>query len=130
MKNESVNHPKHYSNGYTTEVECNMFKRVLPLGLSDAFKYVWRAGIKPDNPESQDLSKALWYLDDIRELYYICDTVSDNMYIRNLINFLPKSSLPLWKYYTLRCILEGNVEKAYGYIETQLRKLTAHNNRP
>lgn len=125
MKNESVSHPKYYSNGYTTEVECNMFKRVLPSGLSDAFKYVWRAGSKSDNPESQDLSKALWYLDDIRELYHLCDTVSDNIYIRNLVNFLPKSSLPLWKYYTLRCILEGNTEKAYEYIETHLRKLTA-----
>lgn len=125
MENDNVNNPKYYQNGFTVEVTCNMFKRVLPSGLSDAFKYVWRAGIKPDNPEAKDLSKALWYLDDVREFYLPCANVAGNMYIRNLINFLPKSSLPLWKYYALRCILEGNVEMAYEYIDTQLRKLTA-----
>lgn len=62
MENDNVNHPKHYQNGLTVEVECIMFSRHLGFTLGNAFKYVWRAGMKDDI--KQDIQKALWYLDD------------------------------------------------------------------
>lgn len=116
-----VNHPQHYANGMVVELECIMFKRWLPGDLSDAFKYVWRAGDKEDL--IQDLEKALWYLDDALE-YGI------NFSEPKLVPFLPKSSLPEWKYDALWCILNGKVEDArLGVLEHLNSVKPAHNNR-
>ena len=63
-KNDVVNHPKHYTSGFETEpVECIMITRHLSFCAGNAFKYVWRAGLKGDTLE--DLNKALWYILDI-----------------------------------------------------------------
>lgn len=114
MENDVVNHPKHYADGMTVELECNMFKRWLPSDLSDAFKYVWRAGKKDDL--KQDIEKALWYLEDALAYGITCN-------LKHLVPFLPKSLLPEWKYDILRYILYGNVDMAYACLYEKLNEL-------
>lgn len=121
MKCEEVNHPKHYQNGLTVEVECNMFKRMLPSGMSDAFKYVWRAGMKDDI--EQDIQKALWYLDDMQLNAPMIRMVQENPYIHNLVNFLPNCSELRWKYNILRYILQGDIEMAQSLLYDKLKQL-------
>lgn len=57
---EYVNHPKHYAE--VSPVECIDVIRYLPHSLATSVKYVWRFRHKW-NP-TEDLDKALWYLDD------------------------------------------------------------------
>lgn len=59
-----VNHPKHY-NAHPSGVECIDIVEVYNFNLGNAIKYIWRAGLKSDNP-IEDLEKARWYID--REL--------------------------------------------------------------
>lgn len=98
MENDNINHPKHYQNGLTVEVECIMFSRHLGFALGNAFKYVWRAGIKDDI--KQDIQKALWYLDD-------ATAWNININKAEFIEFLPKYDNLGWKYNILRYILQG-----------------------
>lgn len=63
---EYVNHPCHYGNGENDPYEC--FKVAEAYGWDKnayrftAFRYMVRAGKKPDNPIIQDLEKAVVYL--------------------------------------------------------------------
>lgn len=62
---DMVNHPPHYTNGPDLgTLECIDITRWMPFTLGNAFKYVWRAGVKggPDKA-IEDLEKAKFYLD-------------------------------------------------------------------
>lgn len=114
MENDNVNHPKHYQNGLTVEVECIMFSRHLGFALGNAFKYVWRAGMKDDI--KQDIQKALWYLDDANAF---CVKACKP----ELIDFLPKFDKLGWKYNILRCILHCDTEMAQSLLYDKLNDL-------
>ena len=43
-------------------------KSVVDFCKVNAFKYLWRAGNKEGNSETQDLSKAVWYINKAQEL--------------------------------------------------------------
>lgn len=58
--NDLVNHPKHYVS-HPSNVECIQITEHMNFCLGNATKYIWRAGLKSDDPV-QDLSKAIWYL--------------------------------------------------------------------
>ena len=66
---EAVNHPSHYNQG---GIEC-IDAMVAAFGkeavenfcLCNAFKYVWR---NRDKNGSEDIDKAIWYLNKIKEL--------------------------------------------------------------
>ena len=68
---EQVNHPAHYQGS----IEC-VDAMIAAFGKSNtavfcqinAFKYVWRAGKKGGNSYTQDLKKAVWYLNKAMEL--------------------------------------------------------------
>lgn len=62
----AVDHPAHY-NMHPSGVECIELIRGLEFCIGNSIKYVWRAGLKTENPY-QDLDKALWYLLQFREL--------------------------------------------------------------
>ena len=64
MTHDPVNHPKHYT-GHPSGVECIQVTEHMNFCLGNAVKYIWRAGLKSDNP-AEDLRKARWYID--REL--------------------------------------------------------------
>lgn len=58
--NDPVNHPAHYTE-HPSKVECIQITEYMNFCLGNAVKYIWRAGLKSDNP-IQDLQKAVWYI--------------------------------------------------------------------
>ena len=69
---EQVNHPAHYQVGgrecIDVMVEQFGVQAVIDFCKCNAFKYKWRAGLKPDNPYDQDMAKARWYENKAKEL--------------------------------------------------------------
>lgn len=60
---DPVNRPKHYTS-HPSGVECIDVVRHMGFNLGNVVKYLWRAGIKDQTAELQDLKKAAWYLAD------------------------------------------------------------------
>lgn len=61
--NPAVDHPQHY-NIHPAGIECIDVIRPMGFSVGTAIKHLWRAGLKPDNDEIQDIEKAIWYLND------------------------------------------------------------------
>jgi len=59
-KSDAVNHPKHYTS-HPSGVECITVTEHMGFNIGNAVKYLWRAGMKSDDP-IQDLEKAEWYI--------------------------------------------------------------------
>lgn len=58
--------PDHYK---TNGMECIDISKFYCFRLGNVIKYIWRAGLKSNSSELEDLKKARWYLDHkIREL--------------------------------------------------------------
>ena len=57
---DSVNHPSHYT-AHPSGVECVDVVEHMPFNLGSAVKYLWRAGLKNEDP-TEDLEKAVWYV--------------------------------------------------------------------
>jgi hypothetical protein len=55
-----VQRPQHY-NDHPSGVECIEIAEYMGFNLGNAFKYLWRAGLKNEDAR-QDLDKGLWYL--------------------------------------------------------------------
>lgn len=62
-KNDPVNHPAHYTSD-PSGVECITITRHRNFNIGNAIKYLWRAGLKDNAPVTQDLRKAIWYIED------------------------------------------------------------------
>jgi hypothetical protein len=58
---DPVNHPSHYT-AHPSGVECIQVTEHYNFCLGNAIKYIWRAGLKSQDPV-EDLKKARWYLD-------------------------------------------------------------------
>lgn len=63
---DMVNHPKHYNSEGRKECIVEMEEKygkeiVCTFCLTNAYKYLYRAGEKNDNPKEQDIEKAKWY---------------------------------------------------------------------
>lgn len=56
----AVNTPPHYR-AHASGVECIQITEHMNFCLGNAVKYIWRAGLKADDP-IQDLEKAIWYI--------------------------------------------------------------------
>lgn len=63
----TIDHPPHY-NAHPSGVECIDIAKFHCFCLGNAIKYIWRAGLKTDNPV-EDLRKAIWYLNKKVEMY-------------------------------------------------------------
>ena len=63
MKNDAVNHPVHYTSD-PSGVECIQITRHRNFNIGNAFKYLWRAGLKNKDTTVQDLRKAIFYIED------------------------------------------------------------------
>jgi len=59
---DMVNKPPHYLK-HPSGIECIQITRWFNFNLGNVIKYVWRAGIKSDNP-IEDLEKAAFYIQD------------------------------------------------------------------
>ncbi len=53
--------PPHYQQ-HPSKVECIQITEHMNFCLGNAVKYIWRAGLKADDP-IQDLQKAKWYIE-------------------------------------------------------------------
>ena len=64
MPKDTYDHisPSHYSSLKISPLEVIEANPHLTWCKSNAIKYIMRAGLKPSNPELQDLKKAQWYL--------------------------------------------------------------------
>ena len=60
---DMVNHPKHYTSD-PSGVECIEITRHRNFNIGNAFKYLWRAGLKDDKKTIEDLKKAIFYISD------------------------------------------------------------------
>jgi hypothetical protein len=60
---DQVNHPPHYTKD-PSGVECIEITRHRTFNIGNAFKYLWRAGIKDESKTIQDLEKAIFYIQD------------------------------------------------------------------
>jgi len=63
LKEDKINHPKHYTS-HPSGIECIEITRHLNFNIGNAFKYLWRCGIKDENTATIDLEKAIWYIRD------------------------------------------------------------------
>ena len=61
--NDPVNHPTHYTSD-PSGVECIQITRHRNFNIGNAFKYLWRAGLKDSAATVQDLLKAVFYIED------------------------------------------------------------------
>jgi hypothetical protein len=61
--NDMVNHPPHYTSD-PSGVECIQITRHRNFNVGNAIKYLWRAGIKNDAKQIEDLKKAIFYIND------------------------------------------------------------------
>ena len=62
-QHDMVNHPKHYTSDISG-VECIDIVRHRNFNVGNAIKYLWRAGIKDDTKQIEDLKKAIFYIND------------------------------------------------------------------
>lgn len=60
-REDTVNHPKHYTDGKIEVIEFIEDKQ-LDFCLGNAIKYISRAGKKDPTKEIEDLRKAIWYI--------------------------------------------------------------------
>ena len=60
MNEDDKINPPHYRS-HPSSVECITIVEHFNFNLGNAVKYIWRAGLKTDNP-IEDLKKSLWYL--------------------------------------------------------------------
>ncbi len=58
-----VNHPAHYTSD-PSGVECITVTRHRNFNIGNAMKYLWRAGLKDADTHTEDLRKAIWYIND------------------------------------------------------------------
>jgi hypothetical protein len=70
---EQVNHPSHYAKAGRKECIVEMEEKygaeyTAIFCLTNAYKYLYRAGDKADNPMEQDKNKSRWYFDYTNKL--------------------------------------------------------------
>ena len=76
---DPINHPKHYG-AHPTGVKCIDIIEHFSFNVGSAVKYLWRAGLKDDNPKITDLQKARWYIDRaIKNEEYIINKLGSEM---------------------------------------------------
>lgn len=97
---ELVNHPNHYNRNGRKECIVEMqdlFGRHITavFCLTNAYKYLYRAGEKEGNSMKQDMLKAKWYFD------YVTEHLESELYGhgKNIINLYHNVEMELKKYY-------------------------------
>lgn len=58
---DNVNSPKHYTS-HPSGIECIQITQHHDFCVGNAIKYLWRAGLKNEDAEIQDLEKAIFYI--------------------------------------------------------------------
>lgn len=81
---EAVNHPSHYN--IAGKRECIVAMRqdygevvTAIFCLTNAYKYLYRAGMKEGNSQEQDIAKAKWYYNYQQRVLEYDDFVDDDV---------------------------------------------------
>lgn len=125
--NDVVNHPSHYTTGFETKsVECIDITRHMSFCTGNAFKYVWRAGLKGgDKKELEDLKKAKWYLNDV-----VCHEGGSAYQVATpaqaAFGFLVSDGSQ--KYEILRLIVNGSYAVAHDFVEALIEEIEDEGN--
>ena len=87
----NVDHPSHYNQPGKKECIDEMVEKfglevVASFCLMNAYKYLYRAGEKVDNPKEQDIAKAKWYFDWVYKQYDIDNAMFTPARFRNYAN--------------------------------------------
>ncbi len=61
---EAVNHSKHY-NSHPSLIECIQIVRHFGFNCGNVINYLWRAGLKDESKEIEDLERAMFDLRDV-----------------------------------------------------------------
>ena len=61
-ENDAVNHPAHYTSD-PSGIECIQITQHRNFCVGNAMKYLWRAGLKDSGKTTEDLKKAVWYIE-------------------------------------------------------------------
>ncbi|HQT82053.1 MAG TPA: DUF3310 domain-containing protein [Ferrovaceae bacterium] len=67
MKDDPVNHPKHYTS-HPSKIEAIQLTEHMRFNVGNAVKYMWRKDLKGKGV--QDLKKAAWYLEREIQRHY------------------------------------------------------------
>lgn len=123
---DNVNKPDHYqSNGMKyIQPECIHITRHLSFNLGNAFKYIWRAGMKGDKcKEIEDLFKALWYVNDFVKSFG--ETANDNIIASQIFSMIQfeNNSTEKIRYEALNNIIHFNPKKARAEIKSLISNL-------
>lgn len=119
--NDPIN-PNHYKT--TSGIQCIDVRRHFLCTMSDAIKYVWRAGLKDDLV--QDLEKALWYLNEaIKNGDDIYPTPKDENLIQRKRKQLNPNDFNRYPHQKaiLDMLLLTDVEQAKEYLEETIQRL-------
>lgn len=119
--NDPIN-PNHYKT--TSGIQCIDVRRHFLCTMSDAIKYVWRAGLKDDLV--QDLEKALWYLNEaIKNGDDIYPTPKDENLIQRKRKQLNPNEFNRYPHQKaiLDMLLLTDAEQAKEYLEETIQRL-------
>lgn len=90
---ENVNHPIHYQREGRKECieeikdKYGMTIQII-FCLTNAYKYLYRAGLKHGSPEKQDIAKAKWYFDYLEKTYHIDEQMRLKYFTESMKEFL------------------------------------------
>lgn len=71
---DNVNHPSHYNQGKIEVIEF-IEDQNLGMHLGNAIKYISRAGKKNPEKTTEDLKKAIWYINRFLEIQKPADEI-------------------------------------------------------
>ena len=114
---DNVNHPAHYTIGFEyRSPECFDFTQHMSFCRGNAFKYVWRCGLKGNKDKwIEDLKKAQWYLSTKYEVRNDTDAIESLFLLLK-----PENS---HKYKALRLIAIGFYDAAKKEINQMIEEI-------
>lgn len=114
---DAVNHPAHYAPIFEArQIECIEIARYLDFCRGNAFKYVWRAGLKGEPEKAiEDCEKAKFYMNCALEKG---DTLTARAVFSTVRMPEEKSSIARIKYNVLRVIL--SIDKYFAIDEINI----------
>lgn len=124
MEDNSVSHPSHYTSGFeAVPPECIRVAEQLMFRPGNAFKYVWRSGMKGGEEAAiQDLEKALQYLTFINDIDYTVGAEFET-YTCAKIAFRAIKDDGSWKYSVLKLIVRCQYDLAAEAIEEEIKRI-------
>lgn len=114
MSEDMVNSPAHYSS--SSGIECISFTQYMSFNLGNAFKYVWRYGSKAGHSKSEDLAKAIFYMEREcmvsanKRLPFLRFKSTKNKLVYKSLHKLNAITQDDWRNLTLRLLVICDVE--------------------